>query len=263
MPDTYRRFVAEFGWIVAGPIEIFGIGTDVPDFMNMMRLALSERSEMHPPLASHLLPVMNDGGGDLYCIDCSLSDPDPPIVIRDHDTGGLSRARPDADHFTTWLLALVRPLSEDEDILDELESDFAVLRDALEDHRYFRMDLYSPPNDAAFRVCRTLLTCSPAGRERVVGEIVREGLGWIFFIAGGRLERIGEEQRSLDLLEASLVARAINASDHRDYRDVVQGLPETMQRISKLGADAAAMLHHVAELFPGEPARLLLYYEDD
>src|SRR5882757_10057180 len=65
----YRTFLQTYGWGGVGSVEVFGLGSDVPQFLDLVRVTESERTEMHPRLAPHLLPVMNDGGGNLYCLD--------------------------------------------------------------------------------------------------------------------------------------------------------------------------------------------------
>jgi hypothetical protein len=36
LPEDYRRFLVEFGWIAVGSFEIFGLGDDVPDYLNVV-----------------------------------------------------------------------------------------------------------------------------------------------------------------------------------------------------------------------------------
>lgn len=80
----YRRFLERFGWLAAGPIEIYGVGAGVPKHMSLVEIALSERTEMRPRLQPNLVPVMNDGGGNLYCID-TTSGTEPVVVFWDHN----------------------------------------------------------------------------------------------------------------------------------------------------------------------------------
>lgn len=58
----YRRFLLEFGWGGAESLELFGLGADVPRHLDLVEITLSERTEMHPRLPHHLLPLMNNGG---------------------------------------------------------------------------------------------------------------------------------------------------------------------------------------------------------
>lgn len=64
----YRRFLLELGWGGAGHLELFGLGNDVPRHLDCIERTLSERTEMHPRIPHDLLPIMNNGGGDHYCL---------------------------------------------------------------------------------------------------------------------------------------------------------------------------------------------------
>ena len=65
----YRQFLSEFGWVGVGDLEIFGLGADVPSYLDLVELTLSERNEMSPALPPNLIPIHNDGGGNQYCLD--------------------------------------------------------------------------------------------------------------------------------------------------------------------------------------------------
>jgi cell wall assembly regulator SMI1 len=98
----YRWFVERFGWLAAGPTEIYGIGADVPKHMSLVEIALSERTEMHPRLQPNLVPVMNDGAGNLYCID-TTSGTEPVVVFWDHDLDSDQEPERESDSFQDWL----------------------------------------------------------------------------------------------------------------------------------------------------------------
>jgi len=100
----YRAFLRSFGWGGTGDIELFGLGADVPQHLNVVTVTTSERREAQPPLPSHLIPVMNDGGGNLYCIDVSEAYRDEcPIVFWDHEAGPNQDPEQVSDSFTVWL----------------------------------------------------------------------------------------------------------------------------------------------------------------
>src|SRR5687768_6924200 len=65
----YRQFLSTFGWGGASHFEIYGVGSDVPPYLDLVRTTRSERTEMTPRLPEYLLPLMNDGGGNHYCLD--------------------------------------------------------------------------------------------------------------------------------------------------------------------------------------------------
>ena len=98
----YRRFLERFGWLGAGSIEIYGVGVGVPKHMSLIDLTLSERTEMRPRLPSNLVPVMNDGAGNLYCIDTTLG-ANAPIRFWDHDLGADQAAEQVSPSFEDWL----------------------------------------------------------------------------------------------------------------------------------------------------------------
>ena len=101
---SYRAFLETFGWGGVEDIEIFGLGADVPNYLNLVAVAESERTEAQPQLPSHLVPVTNDGGGNLYCLDASEPYREEfPVVFWDHDRQ--SSQTPDlvAESFAEWL----------------------------------------------------------------------------------------------------------------------------------------------------------------
>ncbi|WNG52948.1 SMI1/KNR4 family protein [Archangium minus] len=109
----YRLFLQRFGWGGVGSIELFGLGADVPPYLNLTAMTLSEREEMSPALPGHLIPFMNDGGGNLYCLD-SRVEGEPPVVFWDHTAGKQQNPSLVASDFMAWLTERVeRELAED------------------------------------------------------------------------------------------------------------------------------------------------------
>jgi cell wall assembly regulator SMI1 len=97
----YRGFVQEYGWGGVGYIELYGLGDDVPPHLNLVDITQSERTEMSPCLRTELLPIMNDGGGNLYCLDTK---PDgPKVVFWDHEDTADQAPVVDAPDFSAWL----------------------------------------------------------------------------------------------------------------------------------------------------------------
>lgn len=97
----YRQFLRTFGWGGVADLELHGLGADVPPFLDLTRMTLSEREEMGPPLRRTLLPLMNDGGGNLYCLDLA-SPGEPPVVFWDHEAGATQSPRRVAEDFVSW-----------------------------------------------------------------------------------------------------------------------------------------------------------------
>lgn len=98
---TYRDFLRQFGWGGVAHLEIYGLGRDVPRHLDLVRVTQSERTEMRPRLPGHLLPVMNDGGGNLYCIDTKVEG--LPLVFWDHTLREDQDPEQCATGFAEWL----------------------------------------------------------------------------------------------------------------------------------------------------------------
>jgi hypothetical protein len=98
LPDEYRGFVAEFGWLELGHWEIFGLGRGVPSCLNVVDMTFRERS--HAGVPGHLIVIMNDGAGNLVCVDSASG----AVVTWWHD---IRSTQPTAPDFTTWLVDLI------------------------------------------------------------------------------------------------------------------------------------------------------------
>jgi cell wall assembly regulator SMI1 len=107
LPVSYKLFLAEFGWGGAESWAIAGLGQGVPLFLNLVTLTKSERDEAVPNLPSTLVPLLNDGAGNLECLDVSSFVGDEcAVVFWDHEVG---EATAIADSFGAWLRALACP----------------------------------------------------------------------------------------------------------------------------------------------------------
>lgn len=101
LPSSYKSFLRDFGWGGVGHWELFGVGTGVPSEVDLVDIALSERTEATPLTPEHLVPVMNDGGGNLFCLDTARTlDDDCPVVLHDHELDEISDV---SDSFLAWL----------------------------------------------------------------------------------------------------------------------------------------------------------------
>ena len=98
----YRHFLRHFGWGGVRSIELFGLGPDVPAWLDLVAVTESERSEMQPALPRMLVPLLNNGGGNLYCLDASAPG-EPPVVYWDHARGERQVPEPVAPDFVSWL----------------------------------------------------------------------------------------------------------------------------------------------------------------
>lgn len=103
-PLSYVSFLKEFGWGGIGYWELFGLGSDVPIHLNLIIQTRSEREEMQPKLAAHLIPIMNNGAGDLYCLNSKkMREGECPVVFWDHEAGSDQEPDEDAENFLFWL----------------------------------------------------------------------------------------------------------------------------------------------------------------
>jgi hypothetical protein len=98
----FRFFLRRFGWGGAGADELYGLGRDVPRWLDLVRVTQSERTEMHPPLPAHLLPIMNNGAGDLVCLDTLAFQDEPPVVMWWHEDGPDQTPEKTAPDFCSW-----------------------------------------------------------------------------------------------------------------------------------------------------------------
>ncbi|WP_375546595.1 SMI1/KNR4 family protein [Actinophytocola gossypii] len=71
-PGGYREFLSEFGWLEFGSCEVYGLGSGKPDYMDVVRMTLSERAQPAVPLPESWVCVMNDGAGNLFSFDTNL-----------------------------------------------------------------------------------------------------------------------------------------------------------------------------------------------
>lgn len=113
LTGSYRLFLQRFGWGGVGSLELFGLGSDVPPYLSLTAMTLSEREQAHPSLPAHLVPLMNDGGGNLYCLDSRRKD-QTPVVFWDHTAGEQQEPVPVAPDFLVWLAERVARERENE-----------------------------------------------------------------------------------------------------------------------------------------------------
>jgi hypothetical protein len=99
----YRKFLRTMGWLSSDNVEIFGLGADAPKHLRLVAIAIRERMEMYPPLPRELLPITNDGSGNLYCVHHAGGTMlEPEIVFWDHQLGSKQKPLPVAPSFSVW-----------------------------------------------------------------------------------------------------------------------------------------------------------------
>ena len=103
-PESYKALLEQFGWASIDGLELYGLGRDVPAHLALVKVTLSERTEMRPRLPSHLVPLMNDGAGNHYCLDVeSCGQGECRVVFWDHDLGESQNPEYVAPNLEVWL----------------------------------------------------------------------------------------------------------------------------------------------------------------
>jgi cell wall assembly regulator SMI1 len=109
-PDL-RDYLKLFGHLEIADLELFGLGENTPPFLDLIRMTLSERTESECPPPPGLIPLCNDGGGNLYCISVATgtgTNASGAIILWEHDGGPDQELEVTADCLETWLLETVR-----------------------------------------------------------------------------------------------------------------------------------------------------------
>ncbi|WP_435009588.1 SMI1/KNR4 family protein [Tundrisphaera lichenicola] len=106
-PDDYKDFLLKFGRAKLKYDHVHGIGYGVPDLANVVLNTIDERDDFEPLLPNHLIPVMNDGSGNHFCIDINKSRHGiSPIVFWDHESRDGQSQIPEliSPSFEKWFL---------------------------------------------------------------------------------------------------------------------------------------------------------------
>ncbi len=110
-PESYRRFLGEYGWACFAHEQLYGLGENVPLHLDLIRNTMAERTEMHPLLPIQLIPVMNDGAGNHYCLDTrQLQNHECPVVFWDHEARHDQSPSLISSGFDSWLIELLNRL---------------------------------------------------------------------------------------------------------------------------------------------------------
>ncbi len=110
LPASYKAFLAKFGWARIHYDPVYGVGSSVPREYELVLSTQLERHEAYPLIPLPLIPVMNDGAGNHYCLDTArLRDGECPVVFWDHEHPDESDQTPEdvAPSFDRWLINLI------------------------------------------------------------------------------------------------------------------------------------------------------------
>jgi cell wall assembly regulator SMI1 len=69
LPGSYKAFLGHFAGTSFEGLELYGLGGDVPAYLDLVDVTLGERTQVRPRLPSRLIPLTNDGAGNHYCLD--------------------------------------------------------------------------------------------------------------------------------------------------------------------------------------------------
>ncbi|MBK8915639.1 MAG: SMI1/KNR4 family protein [Phycisphaerales bacterium] len=113
-PDELRQFYREVGWAHGPRIVIDGLGDDVPSEHVLERHARHCWCDYRPFMPRTLLPVMDDGMGNNYCVDVAEGPSFGSVVFWDHEHPDLEQQQPtyEAPDFAVWLRERVEQINE-------------------------------------------------------------------------------------------------------------------------------------------------------
>jgi cell wall assembly regulator SMI1 len=109
-PSDLRDYLRRFGHLELGHFELFGLGDALPEYLNLVKVTESERTETGCPLRDDLVPLLNDGGGNLYCIGTTGAEAGS-VFFWDHERGPDQAPDTVAPSLTDWLAELLRELN--------------------------------------------------------------------------------------------------------------------------------------------------------
>ena len=113
-PPHYIEFLLEVGWLSVGHVSVYGLGTNTPTYLNVVTITLSERTEMMPRMPVYLIPVMNNGFGDHYCLDTrDKSNTKHHVVFWDHEKPESQEPEIISNNFDGWLKSEITLITAD------------------------------------------------------------------------------------------------------------------------------------------------------
>ncbi len=120
IPDDYRRFLHDFGWLRFGEFDFWGLGEDLPrpemDFARetMNYVQETKRWRMDAALPSSMVGFYHDGGGNIEGFLIEDGEVAPGVFCFFHEDRQLHR---DANSFTDYVMHLLAlpPFFADDD----------------------------------------------------------------------------------------------------------------------------------------------------
>lgn len=115
LPEEYRSYLMDCGWIGVDCDTLYGCGADAPDCYGLVSIVERERYDAEPRIPAHFIPIMNDGAGNNYCLDTRrIQGATCPVVFWDHESEWGSDQNPDdvAPTFVDWLARAIADREE-------------------------------------------------------------------------------------------------------------------------------------------------------
>jgi hypothetical protein len=111
-PADFVDFLADIGWVDNRVGCFLGLGADVHSALDVVRVCLSERREAFPPPPDRLLPLLNDGSGNYYCLNVpdSAERPSAEVVFWEHEGSADQVPEVISPNFEKWFVRKVQGL---------------------------------------------------------------------------------------------------------------------------------------------------------
>ncbi len=104
-----QDYLVRFGHLELGHFELFGLGGDLPQYLSLVTMTQSERLDTGCPIPRNLVPLLNDGGGNLYCISTNEAS-ESGVFFWDHERGPGQEPARCATSLVEWLVELLHDL---------------------------------------------------------------------------------------------------------------------------------------------------------
>jgi cell wall assembly regulator SMI1 len=110
-PLALREYLRRFGHLEVGHFELYGLGAELPKYLQLVAMTVTERIESGCALPHELIPILNDGGGNLYCIDTRPSGTGR-VVLWVHTLGVDQEPEVHSASLLDWISGLLTALDQ-------------------------------------------------------------------------------------------------------------------------------------------------------
>ena len=109
-PAVLTDYLRRFGWLAVGSEEFYGLGADLPSHLSLVDNTVWEREQSGCPVPHNLIPIYNDGFGNLACVDANSAP--GRVAFWDHDRGEDQEPDEVAGSLDVWLADQIVALDE-------------------------------------------------------------------------------------------------------------------------------------------------------